>query len=234
MLLFTKRQLMSVYLCRLSIYSGLPFVAHSSTAKEINRATEIYSTKENISASTQDPWFARPFADSGLMAVKLSNEISNEAFKKTTQAANKAVGLEKLEDLTDILHWGTSVLLLVQKYQQNPLRASRILSYVQVGMHDAWVLTQASSAKNSSNRELSSICEYACHRTASLLMGHFYPNESAARFEAEFVYLTAKLNLSSQHQQAAFKMGNHVAEQLKERSWQDGSARVWKDRKSVV
>lgn len=226
MLHINKREFLSIYLCKLTFYSGFPFAAQSSNLKKISQETQICSTKGNIFTAIQNPWFAKPFVDSLLSAASLNNTVPNKAINAAAQETSKSDRDKQLDDLKAIFHWGTSVLSLVQKYQQNPLRASRILSYVHVGMHDAWALIQASSANNSSS-ELAAICEYACHRTASLLLGHFYPNEPTERFEAEFVYLTASLNLSNQHQSTATKMGEYVAGQLIDRSWQDGSARVW-------
>jgi hypothetical protein len=227
MLQITKREFFSNYLCKLTIYSGFPFVAYGSTTEKTSLATHFCNTKENITDSMQKTWFVKSPPNSVLAGTDFVNQNPNNALNTTTQETQTADTLKGLKTSTDIFHWGTSVLTLVQKYQQNPLRASRILSYVHVGMHDAWVLTQTSLAKDSLGSEVSAICEYAGHRAASLLLGHFYPVESTARFEAEFLYLTAKLNLSSQYQGIATKLGEYAAEQLIDRSWQDGAALVW-------
>ena len=230
MLQISKREFFSNYLCKLTFCAGFPFVAQGSTTNKPSLINQHCNTKENITTSIQKTWFVKSLPNSVLAGVALINKIPNHALGAATQRTRTADAVKNLKNLNnsmDIFHWGTSVLSLVQKYQQNPLRASRILSYVHVGMHDAWLLTQTFSTKNNVVGEVSAICEYACHRAASVLLGHFYPNETSARFEVEFVYLSAKLNLSGQQQSMAIKIGNYVAEQLKERSWQDGSARVW-------
>lgn len=219
-----KRQFFSIFLCKAGFFSGLPFSSISFAKEEIGRAAHICNTKDYAARSVKKLWFAKNPA-------KLVRELSNSKFesletvaKTSRQEKSSANSNGKFNDLSDLYHWGASVFRLVQKYQQNPLRASRIFSYIQVGMHDAWTLTETLLAK--ANRA-SSVCEVASHRAASLLLSHFYPNEARERFEAEFVYLTEKLSLTSQDRAFAIKTGEDVAAQLIDRSWQDGAARVW-------
>lgn len=227
MLQVSKRKFFSNYLCKLTLYSGFSFFAYGSTAETTSLAKQFCNTKENIAISMQKTWFVKSLPNSLLVGADFTKQTPQNALDTAAQGTQTSDAAKNFKNSTGIFHWGTSVLSLVQKYQQNPLRASRILSYVHVGMHDAWVLTQTSSAINSSGSNRLAICEYAAHRTASLLLGHFYPNESTARFEAEFLYLTSSLNLSNPHQGIATKLGEYVAEQLIDRSWQDGAALVW-------
>lgn len=224
MLHFARRQFFSTYLCKTCFYAGLPFSSISFAKVDVRLVDPICNTKGNIANPVKKPWFANNPAK----PVREVNNLKPETPKTYPQAArsekSSADITEKSDDLRGVYHWGTSVLLLVQKYQQNPLRASRILSYVQVAMHDAWTLTEVELGKE---HHASAVCEFASHRAASLLLGHFYPNESKERFEAEFVYLTEKLGVASQGRALAIKTGEVVAAQLIDRSWQDGTARVW-------
>lgn len=224
MLHISKRQLFITYLCKVCFYAGLPASSISFASEEIKQIDQICNTKENITRTIKKTWFAKsaPKSDGQLNASKPERRESHS--QTTRQEKGRARLPERSDDLRDVYHWGTSVLLLIQKYQQNPLRASRILSYVQVGMHDAWTLTHEEIGKENHD---SAVCEFASHRAASLLLSHFYPNESRERFEAEFVYLTQKLNVAGQDRSLAIATGESVAAQLIDRSWQDGAARVW-------
>lgn len=224
MLQITRRQFFSVYLCKTGFYAGLAFGSSSFAKGEIMSADLLCNTKGNITNIVKKPWFAKKTTKSAreISHLKL---VSPKAYAQAARPEKSGANFtEKADDLTGVYHWGTSVLLLVQKYQQNPLRASRILSYVQVGMHDAWTLTEAELGQK---HRMSAVCELASHRAASLLLGHFYPNESKERFEAEFVYLTEKLHVTSQDRSLAIKTSEDVAAQLMDRSWQDGAARSW-------
>ena len=45
-----------------------------------------------------------------------------------------------------VTYWARQVMRLVVKYQQNPLRAARALSYVQVALRDGWTAGAADGA----------------------------------------------------------------------------------------
>lgn len=105
---------------------------------------------------------------------------------------------------------------LVVKYQQNPLRAARALSYVQVAMHDAWMLADEATQ-----------AELAGHRAASLVIDQLYPNETPGQFEAQFALLGAQIANSGAVARAAMELGASVGTALVDRSLRDGAGRVW-------
>jgi PAP2 superfamily len=224
MLHFTRRQLFSTYLCKLGFYGGLPFSSISFANGKIKPTDFVCNAKVNTMHTAKKLWFAKKTAESVHEIGNLKPETAKIYAKAARSDKNSADFAEKSDDLTGVYHWCTSVLSLIQKYQQNPLRASRILSYVQVGMHDAWTLTEVEVGKK---HHTPAVCEFASHRAAALLLGHFYPNESKERFEVEFEYLTNKLNVAGSDRTLAIKTGEDVANQLMDRSWQDGAARAW-------
>ncbi len=118
-----------------------------------------------------------------------------------------------------LLHWTHRVLALVVKYQQNPLRAARSLSYLHVAMHDAWTHSVSDGVIDPIS------AERAMHRAASLVLEQLYPNETAGQFEAQFAALTS--HSSDGGAENAEALGQEVASRLIERSLADGSGRVW-------
>jgi hypothetical protein len=74
-----------------------------------------------------------------------------------------------------LMHWTRLVLSLVVKYQQNPLRASRVLAYLHVGLNDAWMQVVLSNQTSESKSSYPICAEIAAHRAACLLLEHFYP-----------------------------------------------------------
>lgn len=120
-----------------------------------------------------------------------------------------------------LFHWPSTVLRLVVKYQQNPLRAARSLSYVHVAMHDAWL--------HATRARLDAGCaELAAHRAASLVLEQLYPNETPGQFEAQFQGWTA--TLADSPDAMASRCAEAVAHQLLQRSLTDGSGRLWAPR----
>jgi membrane-associated phospholipid phosphatase len=122
--------------------------------------------------------------------------------------------------------WTNGALNLVVKYQQNPLRAARMLAYLHVGMHDAW--THATQISGAGPHWAASAAETAVHRAASMLLEHFYPNESPGYFAVQFVAAAAAIvgrdDACSRWGRA---VGEKVADALIQRSLRDGAGRVW-------
>jgi hypothetical protein len=131
--------------------------------------------------------------------------------------------------------WVAVCLKLVVKYQQNPLRASRTLAYLQVAMHEAWVL--AVQAEPLAREHLAKAQELAVARAAYGVLEHFYPNESPGFFAVIFAVMEAEIygarQASQQHDQyatwaaLALSSGAAVAELAIARSLLDGAGRVW-------
>lgn len=121
-----------------------------------------------------------------------------------------------------LYQWPRAVLALVVKYQQNPLRAARALAYLQVALHDGWVLAARHwPASPAATHEL------VAHRAASLLAAQLYPHEAPGRFEAAFTALAGRLAPDAATRLAADALGRQVAGALVARSLADGSGRVW-------
>ncbi len=69
-----------------------------------------------------------------------------------------------------LLEWTRHALRLIQKYQHNPLRATRGLAIVHAAMHDALVVAAADDPQSPPNMA-------AAHRAASLTLAYLYPYE---------------------------------------------------------
>ena len=121
-------------------------------------------------------------------------------------------------------HWPKTALKLIVKYQQNPLRASRMLAYLHVGLHDGWLLGYPTHP----GAHALACAETAAHRSASLILEHFFPNETPGYFAAQFAFLESESNeLSQAWLHWARAVGTRVAQNLIERSLRDGAGRVW-------
>lgn len=120
-----------------------------------------------------------------------------------------------------VSHWARQVMRLVVKYQQNPLRAARALSYVQVAFRDGWAGLPATDP---------AAAELAGHRAASLMAEQLYPHETPGQFEAQFALLAQALGLPSGRTATALLHGTRAGRALVDRSLRDGSGRVWSPR----
>jgi hypothetical protein len=120
------------------------------------------------------------------------------------------------------VYWTDTALKLVTKYQQNPLRAARVLALVHAAMHDAFVLAE---------REGKQTEAIAAHRAASLVLAYLYPNETFGRLEA--MGIAAALAAAQQTRperadaDAAWRIGDRVAARAIARSRTDGAGRMW-------
>ena len=159
------------------------------------------------------PWIAM-----GLPALPASIPGGPPRHRRS-QTPNERTGL-----MSRLCHWPKTALKLIVKYQQNPLRASRMLAYLHVGLHDGWLLGQAENA----GAQACAYAELAAHRSASLILEHFFPNETPGYFAAQFAFMeprSAELSPSWRHWARA--VGTQVAQNLIERSLRDGAGRVW-------
>ena len=132
--------------------------------------------------------------------------------------------LQPKELLRRLCHWPKTALTLIVKYQLNPLRASRMLAYLHVGLHDGWVLGQVQHA----GPQRLTCAETSAHRTAALILEHFFPNETPGYFAAQ----SAAMELGAAEVSPALRIwaraaGAQVAQNLIERSLRDGAGRVW-------
>jgi hypothetical protein len=158
-------------------------------------------------AGLNQPWFVEKLAG-GLR------------LKHDALVTNPATG-DRRRSVMRVVHWAREVVQLTVKYQLNPLRTARALSYVHVAMHDAWVHA-AQWPRDAA--------ELAAHRAAALVMEQLYPNETPGQFEAQLVLLAAMLDLPTEYRQDAWAVGEAVGASLINRSLRDGSGRVWPPR----
>jgi len=81
-----------------------------------------------------------------------------------------------------LLAWTEHALRLIQKYQQNPQRAARVLALLHAAMHDAFVL----AARDPESAEAGLV---AAHRAASLTLAYLYPYEPVTWIEGKGLVL---------------------------------------------
>lgn len=119
------------------------------------------------------------------------------------------------------LAWTELTLSLITKYQQNPLRAARALTYVHTAMHDAIAL----SARSKLNTDAQKL---ALHTAASSILEYFYPQEPMGRFGALGYAAALAVSTKSEEQAAhAQEIGRSVAASAIARAASDGAAQVW-------
>jgi hypothetical protein len=225
MLPSSRRAFVSNHLHSALLLTGLSHVLGSQAAGAIPIIRENCNAQTMTPPTARQTWYTKDLSQSASQTHAWPITSTTSEGQAGQLDGNKDTFFSDAAIKNRIFHWGTAVLALIQKYQQNPLRASRILSYTHVAMHDAWVLMDRELTRNKTSP--TTACEYAAHRAASLLLAHFYPNEPIGRFEAEFVYLTHNSTVTKSALTRAGAVGASVASQLIERSWQDGAARVW-------
>ena len=117
------------------------------------------------------------------------------------------------------LPWTGLTLELIVKYQQNPLRAARVLAHLNAAANDAIVqLTAASSAE-------------VAQAVASAVLAHFYPRESPGRLDAIGIgamrAVAARARVSPEKLASAREVGRRAAAEAIRRALDDGSDATW-------
>ena len=169
-------------------------------------------------SSTSDISLGLPWLTVGLPAPPESF-LGGPPVNQRTQTPNERGNL-----IGRLGHWPKMALKLIVKYQQNPLRASRMLAYLHVGLHDGWLLGLPQHAL----AQAPACAEAAAHCSASLILEHFFPNEAAGYFAAQFAFMESEsAALSAEWRHWARAVGTRVAQNLIERSLRDGAGRVW-------
>lgn len=120
------------------------------------------------------------------------------------------------------LPWTDLALELIVKYQQNPLRAARSLSYLHVAMCDALSVAQQSSLSPAAQR-------VAVHMVAAGVLELFYPQETEGRFMALATEASAGIVLGA-HAEArhAWAIARAIVAAAKARATHDGADAVWR------
>jgi hypothetical protein len=120
--------------------------------------------------------------------------------------------------------WTELALELIVKYQQNPLRAARVLALLHTAMHDALELA--------AHRKLGRAERVAAmHRAAGLVLNHLYPQEPPGRLEglgvAAVSAAAASGDADADRIKSALQSGEHAAALAIARSTRDGAGKQW-------
>ena len=153
-------------------------------------------------------------------AIKISRRYAVQALALAGSGV-WATGMPSQTHLLRATHWAQRWLQLVVKYQQNPLRAARSIAYTHVAMHDAWLKARHLGSSDGP------LCALSAHRAASLVLQHFYPNETPGHLEAQYAWMQSQLVLTTAAQALASTRGSEGATAYIERSLRDGAGRTW-------
>lgn len=122
------------------------------------------------------------------------------------------------------LPWNHLALELIVKYQQNPLRAARVLAHLHAAAHDAIVGLAATSSEEAAQA-------VAVHAAAAGVLAHFYPRESPGRLEAigigAMLAVAGNAQMSPQTLDFARASGRHAATVAIRRALDDGGDATW-------
>jgi membrane-associated phospholipid phosphatase len=134
-------------------------------------------------------------------------------------ATLEPVWLERWGRLPPAIAWNDTVIDLIVKYQQNPLRATRAMALMHAAMHDALVLCARARCGDAATR-------VALHAAASRTLRHLYPQESPGRFDA--LALSASRAVAAAHSsdakfQDGWRVGHAAARAAIARALDDGA-----------
>ncbi len=122
------------------------------------------------------------------------------------------------------LPWTETALDLVVKYQQNPLRAARVLAHLHAAANDALIELAPTSTDPAAQA-------VAVHATASTVLTHFYPEESPGRLGAmgrgAALSAVAKAKSSGVSIDDAWRVGERAAARTISRALNDGADAIW-------
>lgn len=110
--------------------------------------------------------------------------------------------------------WLSTSLGLVQKYRLNPLRASRVLAYVTVTLHDAGLWFQSAEDE---------VAEFSREVAAGSLLSYLFPEEPKGRWPLDLVRRGRRLGLSARQAMRGWQRGAAIADAAIARALQDGS-----------
>jgi hypothetical protein len=174
---------------------------------------------QNISASTETKINKKEI---NLLVEKNLNKawlVKTVKLEKPKKIAHENVKIFN-DSVKRAIHWTEHWLHLVVKYQQNPLRAARAIAHTQVAMHDAYFHAIQIKSPNT-------LAELAAHRAASLVLQHFYPNETAGSIEAQYAWIRAQISISIENEAIANSLGQQISAAVIARSMQDGAGQTW-------
>lgn len=113
---------------------------------------------------------------------------------------------------------------MIRKYQQNPLRAGRVLAILHAAQHDALA--------NAARQGLPAAGELAAlHTASSAILSHSYPLETPGRFDALGSFSVTSIAMRHPADETAIAhgrtLGKRVAEQAIERALDDRADEIW-------
>ena len=158
---------------------------------------------------------------------KLTPEITESHGIPPTSGAQHTTAFGSITSRTNqsaTERWNEEATQLITKYRVNPLRAVRALSLLQVAMDDAGLRAETLGLKQAAQSA-------ATHVAASVMLAHFFPLESAGRFEAmrelTLVTLTASQPGQARDIARGASVGLGVARLAILRALNDGADEVW-------
>lgn len=137
---------------------------------------------------------------------------------------NRSAYIGPWSELAASIFWTEAVLDLIKKYQQNPLRAARALSYTNIAIDDAMAISRRRGLGAGG-------MQVSAHAAASLVVQYLFPEETFARFEAiaRASYLAIRDEPAvPDARMAGWRIGTAVAHAAISRAAIDGAAAVWK------
>ncbi|MBK7953452.1 MAG: hypothetical protein IPK02_05480 [Candidatus Accumulibacter sp.] len=122
------------------------------------------------------------------------------------------------------LPWIGLTLELIVKYQQNPLRAARVLAHLHAAANDAIVQMAATSSAEATQA-------VAVHAATSAVLAYFYPQELPGRLDAigvgAMLAVAARARVSPEKLAFAREVGRRAAAEAIRRALDDGSDATW-------
>ena len=179
-------------------------------------AAALLSLASAVAAAGDGPAAWRPWLELQPTAPTTGAAVPSAADLEALRA-NRALVARWAEQPPSVA-WNDIVSNLVVKYQPNPLRASRVYTYVHVSIHDALVVCAQRGCDPA-------VRPVAMHAAASRMLNHLYSNESPGRLEAlGHSAAAATLAVIGGHSQAelAWQIGIGVAENAILRALDDG------------
>ena len=158
------------------------------------------------------PWLDLPAAPPSAQPVAFPSERELAALRR-----NEA-WLKRWAEPAPAVAWNDAASELIVKYQQTPLRATRVFAYLHTAIHDALVYCARLGCEPAAR-------PIAMHAAASRVLDHLYPDESRGRLEAlGHSAATAVLASSGPQPQAAlaWNAGRAVADNAIRRALDDG------------
>jgi hypothetical protein len=107
---------------------------------------------------------------------KRAGALPSRVSRTTTVPVDDA-WIERWGRASPSISWNDVALELVVKYQQNPLRAARMLALLHAAMHDALVVCARDKCSPVATR-------IAMHAAAGHVLAHMYPQETPGRLQA--------------------------------------------------